>query len=1199
MSQRLKSLELQGYKTFASRTEFAFAGQVTAIVGPNGSGKSNIVDAIRWVLGEQSFSLLRGKKTEDMIFAGSQQRPRASMAAATLVFDNSDHWLPIDFTEVAVTRRAYRDGQNEYLINGQKVRLKDVYELLAQSGLAEQTYTIIGQGLVDAALALRAEDRRRLFEEAAGIGLYRSRRAEALRRLENTSRNLERVQDILAELRPRLRSLERQAARAQEYAQIQADLKLVLREWYGYHWHRQQRVLREAQVLNRQEAENLEKARRAWGQLGQEVREQRQALQAVRAQLDAWHHQLGELHTRLQKIGRDIAVTGEQERSIEVQARQASAEALRLDEEMQLQQERLQRAEADAHSQDETLREAQAAMQQARQALAQQMQAREQAEAALRTAHKEQSRLQTRREQLLAQQQARERQREQQRDAAERFEQTLADANEALHQARLRQSQIAGVARQAQERLAQAESDVQAYRAQEKTLEQALQQAHARRNAIQSDIARLQARLDVLDQAEQALSGYAEGARRVLQAGAKGRIRNVAGALSARLQVPAEFETAIAAALGEMLDAVLLDDDQVDAALDVLLESPNRGVLVPHQGVRPVPSITVPPAAEACLGVASILVEAPATLQPVVDLLLGRVVVMQDRAAARRILTDLPPDVRVVTLKGEVFTADGVVYAGKAGGGGALGRSRERRTLQQSLAQAQADLKRWDDEIQAQQVVLAGLRERRDARQQAVAQLRIEGQTLARDEAQADAALREAENRLKWQQEQRAALTQEMARGEALDAEMQAQLSALDAGLKESAQRIRECNRAVQALPMDALQQQVAHWRTQEAVAQQARRGAQARVEDARQAVQRLMERQQGLRTHQAGLESQRAALQLQQQTLREMESQVEAEIVALQAQTAPAEARRADLEAALNARQQAVDEAQKVLGAAEHRHAQARIRLNREEEALENLRQRIEDDFGLVDFQYDPEIAGPTPLPLDGMVEHLPVVTEITPDLEETLKRKRTQLRRMGAINPEADREYQEVRERHAFLTAQMADLEQAAADIRQVVNELDGLMKQAFGSTFEAVAAEFREIFRRLFGGGSARLILTDAEDLDKTGIDIEARLPGRRAQGLSLLSGGERSLTAVALVFALLKTSPTPFCILDEVDAMLDEANVVRLRDLLAELSAQTQFVVITHNRNTVQAADVIYGITMGSDSTSQMLSLRLDEVADLTR
>src|SRR5574338_1426158 len=249
MPLRLKSLELQGYKTFATRTAFEFASGITAIVGPNGSRKSNIVDALRWVLGEQSYALLRGKKTEDMIFNGSEHRPRASMASAHIMFDNTANWLPVDFTEVGMTRRAYRDGHNDYLFNDLQVRLRDLNDLLSASGLSERTYTILGQGLVDASLALKADERRRLFEEAAGVGLYRVRREEALKRLENTTRNLERVLDIMSELEPRLRSLERQAKRAIEYSRAQADLKVILREWYGYHWHHAQQELAETREI--------------------------------------------------------------------------------------------------------------------------------------------------------------------------------------------------------------------------------------------------------------------------------------------------------------------------------------------------------------------------------------------------------------------------------------------------------------------------------------------------------------------------------------------------------------------------------------------------------------------------------------------------------------------------------------------------------------------------------------------------------------------------------------------------------------------------------------------------------------------------------------------------------------------------------------------------------------------------------------
>jgi len=256
----------------------------------------------------------------------------------------------------------------------------------------------------------------------------------------------------------------------------------------------------------------------------------------------------------------------------------------------------------------------------------------------------------------------------------------------------------------------------------------------------------------------------------------------------------------------------------------------------------------------------------------------------------------------------------------------------------------------------------------------------------------------------------------------------------------------------------------------------------------------------------------------------------------------------------------------------------------------------RIEEDFGLVLLEYDADVEGPTPLPLEGMVEQLPVVVTIPPDLETNISRLRGQIRRLGAVNPDALTEYESVRERFGFITGQISDLKKADVDLRDVISKLDELMKREFRKTFDLVANQFRLLFTRLFGGGSARLVLTDDDQLNEAGIDIEARLPGRREQGLSLLSGGERSLTAVALIFALLKVSPTPFCVLDEVDAMLDEANVSRFRDLLAELSENSQFIIITHNRNTIQAADVIYGVTMGRDSASQVISLRLEEVSE---
>src|SRR5512134_152182 len=348
MPLRLKSLELQGYKTFATRTTFEFAGGITAIVGPNGSGKSNIADALRWVLGEQSYALLRGKKTEDMIFNGSEHRARASMASAHIVFDNTSGWLPVDFTEVGMTRRAYRDGHNDYLLNDQPVRLRDLNELLAASGLSDRTYTIIGQGLVDASLALKAEERRRLFEEAAGVGLYRVRREEALKRLEATRHNLERVLDILSELEPRLRSLERQAKRAIEYTRAQADLKVILREWYGYHWHRAQQELTEARETVKAQDVRVHEARESHTKAQTEHNAFRERLTSLRSQLNSWHRQLSELHNQREEVSRQLAVLEERQRSLLSTQSSVFTNKHRTSHEEQIARERFAEAEQEA-----------------------------------------------------------------------------------------------------------------------------------------------------------------------------------------------------------------------------------------------------------------------------------------------------------------------------------------------------------------------------------------------------------------------------------------------------------------------------------------------------------------------------------------------------------------------------------------------------------------------------------------------------------------------------------------------------------------------------------------------------------------------------------------------------------------------------------------------------------------------------------
>jgi chromosome segregation protein len=1196
MPLRLKSLELQGYKTFASRTVFEFAEGITAIVGPNGSGKSNIADALRWVLGEQSYLLLRGKKTEDMIFNGSESRPRAGMASTSIVFDNTRGWLPLEFSEVGLARRAYRDGRNEYLLNGQHVRLREVNELLSQSGLSERTYTILGQGLVDASLALRAEDRRRLFEEAAGIGLYRARREEALRRLETTRRNLDRVLDILAELEPRLKSLEKQARRAREYGQIQSDLKALLREWYGYHWHHAQQELAESRSAAKAQEIRLGEARENFQKFLENVSESRQQLAELRSRISDWSRQAAELLAQRESTSRELAVLEERRRSLAEARGQSLAEQYRLEDERRAQAESLAEAAAEADRLGLELEDAHGREQEARSALSQHQAQREEVEQKLQSARRELS--------DLTSQKAREQARfdelnariESQGVRLASADAAIAEAESAAQRATEQSAKAASARGEAETVALSAGKEVASARQGIQNLEAGRRARMDERSAREAESARLSAQLDVLEQAEQSLAGLADGARALLEAARESRLTGAHGALSAALDVPSELETALGAALGDRLDAVLLaGGESVEEALKLLeSDSAGRAALLPLEWLAAAAPLTAP-RDEACLGVASALVSAPPEIRPAVEMLLGQTLVVRDRGSARRLLRETGAQ-RVVTLRGEVFRADGLVLAGKENRSAALGRPRQKRELQASAASLRVEISGLEqtlDELATEHARAQQELDQAESRLNAAERRRSDARTQAEQTALvAAAARRQAE----WQNAQKEALRTEQAQAEASRAHLELSLGQIEGQLAASQEDLRRANGELASLDLQEFTDQVTFWNTRAQVAERALGEAKRRLDERREAAERLEVQAGGLGLRINQIDETVTALETDWTSLTGREVELNRQLTEVRGQADPAERALDAAErngAALEANETS---AQRALQAVERQNSQLQLDLARKQEAVESLRRRIEDDFGLVQFEYEVAMEGAVPLPLGELVETLPAVTALGPDTEENLMQKKAQLRRMGAINLEARQEYDETLERFNNMSAQIEDLREAETDLRQVIAELDELTRIEFTRTFEAVAGHFREIFVRLFGGGSARLVLTDPENLTDTGIDIEARLPGRREQGLAALSGGERSLTAIALVFALLKVAATPLCVMDEVDAMLDEANVGRFRDLLVELSQDTQFIIITHNRNTVQAADVIYGVTMGRDSASQVISLKLDEITE---
>lgn len=1197
MRPRLKSLELHGYKTFASRSVFEFPGEVTAIVGPNGSGKSNIADAIRWVLGEQTFSLLRAKKTEDMIFSGSEQRPRASMASATVLFDNEEGWLPIDFSEVTITRRAYRDGDNEYLLNNQRVRLKEINELLSQSGLAERTYTVIGQGLVDAALSLKPEERRRFFEEAAGIGLYRSRREESLNRLENTRRNLERVHDILGELGPRLQGIERQAKRAQEYERIKADLRLLLRDWYGFHWHQSQNELVHAREASRLQDQKLSDAREKQTMIDKQVDEIRGRIQEIRTKLSELHEQSASLHKKWEETNRNLAVLDEREKAFQIQAKNNEDDKARAEDEITSGRDQAQKLTVALEKLNQELQES-----------------REQAEIINKDLSSRQSvrakkekEIELKREQLKSAEARLIKLKAHIDELANRLINHQNEKEKFLKEKELAQQTLSSTTNEfteLEESLRLEERDLDHLQAKRDKYEEELthlNQEHliAQQKSVKylSDLAAMSAQLGVLEEAERKRAGYSEGSKSIMEGAERGEISGEYAQLSDKIQVKKEFETAIASVMGEVIEAILLGKNTDPLrALDYLSSGDKgRAILVQseHNAMIEEPKFSNN---DGILCSAIDAVKVNHELERTIRLLLPAVYIVKDRRSARALQSELPIFGRLVTLDGEIFCGNGSIIAGKDNHVTLLSRPRQKNELSLAISKLEKGHQEHEKELKSKNDLMIDLRSKMEENSKSIKEKQdsISGQrsTFQKLNLQRE----QAQQKIEWCDQQIQFIEEQIQEVTSLDEQTRAQTPQIEAEIKLLQNEINNLGGGLREFSTEELLKVRSHWETQIAVLER-------RIIETQQ---RLDERNDSISTAEARLlETQKKIEELESTILRtadekkrliDSEKILSGEMKSIQEKIEPLETELMKKEGEFNTLQETQISLRQSLSVIERHASQAQLDLNRQKDNLDSLRRRIEEDFGLVAFEYNQDLAGPTPLPLEGMVEELPVILELPKEYEENINRQKAQLRRMGPVNLDAQKEYQEVFERFTFLNGQVEDLKKADEDLRQVIAELDELMKIEFRKTFDMVAIEFKQMFTRLFGGGSAKLELVDEDNPAESGVDIEARLPGRREQGLALLSGGERSLTAVALVFALLKISPTPFCILDEVDAMLDEANVGRFTELLQELSQKTQFILITHNRNTVQVADVIYGVTMGKDSASQVISLKMDEITD---
>ncbi len=1193
---RLKKISLHGYKTFANKTEIIFDSNITAIVGPNGSGKSNIADAIRWVMGEQAYSVLRGKKTEDMIFNGSNQRSRMGMAEVSILLDNQDNWLPIDFDEVLITRRAYRSGDNEYYINGSRVRLKDVHELLDRSGLGRRTHTVIGQGMIDQALSQRPEDRRILFEEAAGITHYRTKRRLTMDRLGKTHDNLTRVQDIIAEIEPRLKKLEKQAEKANQHDQISAELRDLLRVWYGYSWHQGISKLVDARAAVAHWQQVIEKTNARIEAFSAKTTALRNQQMELRSQLAAWRRELAQLENNRAELEREQAVVQERIRALSAERERLDAEIALLQETLQAEEARWQEAQAALEVIHQQRTEHQEQLQQARAALEALQTERRQTETALEAARQKLMDLTT----AINDRESRIQQAKEQREALQielaqsEEEAEKAAAELARHQARhdelsARLQELGRQITDLQERNRQAET-----REQDAVIRRTRQERQ--RNELIAQLRELQARYELLDRLRAEGEGLYAGVKQVVRASHQGRLGGIRGPIATLLEVPDRYEQAIEVALGGRLQDVVVDSwEDAEQAIAYLKQSRGgRATFLPLDNLRPLKRRQAP-REKGVLGWAADLIAYDEDIAPAVELLLGQILVVEDLTVARRIARGGGQRPRIVTLEGDYVHPGGSVSGGSRNQrqkGGMLAREREYRQLPGQIQQVRSQIKQLDEEIENLNQAIAAIEEERTQLVRAASELGVSEKSLTTELAQVQSQLDRARQAQMWHQERAQKLKLDLENFGRRLAQLREEIEALSHTRTSVDNRIAALSEKLATLGASGMMQAVAQ--------------AQARLDAIEERVQAqsaiVAEREQRLRASRHNLAARQermdgiaAETARLQQRLQEIEALLEGSQTryeTLRAQIRPAQSQLDALENGWIEHDAQGEALRQRLHQEERQLNQAQLALQRAEDQLKYLRKQIENDFGLVTFETDEGVTSQEPLPFDQIVTTLPKVTSIPDEMKEQIQKLKSLLRRLGPINPEAQAEYKATKERYEFLMQQSQDLEEAAEQLQQVITELDDLMDMEFRRTFKAVAKAFTHYFTRLFGGGTAKLVLTDPKDITNTGVEIIARPPGKRPANLTMLSGGERALTAAALIFAIISVSPTPFAVLDEIDAALDEANIERVKSVLKELSEKAQFIIITHSRATLEITDTIYGVSMGGDGVSQILSLKLE-------
>ena len=1176
-----KELEIQGFKSFPDKVKITFDAGVTGVVGPNGSGKSNLSDAVRWVLGETSSRQLRAAgKMEDVIFGGTRRRSAMGFASVRLTLDNTGHTLDVDADEVTIGRKYYRSGDSEYTINGQVCRLRDVYELLLDTGIGRDGYSVIGQGRIAEIVAAKSSERREIFEEACGIAKYRYRKTEAERRLAAAGENLERLRDILGELESRVGPLEKESAKAQKFLELSEQRKTLEVTLWTDSVHR-------ARDTVRQQVRDYETAQADYERFDGEAKAAEQEAEEIRMQAQ-------QLTIAVERLNGDI-------RSITEQISGSDSRIAVLENDILRNEESIAslRSEIEAGEQDGA--EADAALQRHR-AVAAKMEAEgEKLAAEIDALNAELTKLAdasnasgARKDTLRAEitdLTAKRTEAQVAQAAAEAAEETARQRLPALEQAVQEGTDQWETARQDltdtiryREMLTENEKQLANVRSglelKLKNRKAALDEADTAEQRLGRELDAARQRLSVLRELEKNMDGYQNSVKAVMRAAGARRLRGIIGPVSAILKVEPGCEVAVETALGAALQNIVVENEAAAKAAIALLRSDNAGraTFLPLDTVQPG---VFRGRLSGTARLASSLVQADARYDNIVSNLLGRIIVVEDINEASRVARDNGFRSRVVTMDGQVINAGGSFT------GGSVQRSAGLFTRKQEMEELRIRAAKLQKDCLAAQEKTDQCKEQVDALQAELTATASEQITAANDRVRAEAEQKRLEAAAAQLETARNARRQEIdtlqaaladSRAKAEDAaKLQAELTA------KIDRRTAEMSRIAEGddnflTRQNALAQDLSAKRLEQVTRQKDAELAYSQIAALEQRARDAAARRTSLEESVAALAARSDACRAEIADIRQTRADSQTTIAQKEAEIREATQKRL-------ARQQAETETL----------ARARTAADSREEMSREMA-RLAERKAAAESEYDQTVAklwDEYQLSVS-QAEALCVEFDSLPALRAQVADLRGKIRALGSVNVSAIEEYKEVKARYDALVTQVTDVEESRNELSRMISKLSAQMREIFTDSFRAINENFGRVFAELFGGGEASLMLEDESDVLSSGIGIRVAPPGKVIKNLEALSGGEQALVAISIYFAILAVNPAPFCILDEIEAALDDANVVRFAQYLRRVSDKTQFIVITHRRGTMEAANVLYGVTMQEDGVSKLLKLDLEQV-----